>query len=396
MMQTSPSPLLQATNRIQSIDLLRGLVMIIMALDHTRDFLHWSAMMYKPLDLTYTTPAIFLTRWITHICAPVFMFLAGTSAFLVGQHKSKKQLSFFLFTRGLWLMILDLTVIGFGWTFNIYFPAFFFDTLWALGVSMVALSVLIYLPYYIILTIGVLIVAAHNLLDNFHVTGNNLKAFLWDEMHDQRVFNFHGHTIVTAYPVLSWIGIIALGYCFGAFYKKEFTAAKRKKWFIWIGCTAIILFILLRALNVYGDMQLWAYQKSGLFTFLSFINVTKYPPSLLYTLITLGPAILFLAFAENYINTFTKIISTYGRVPMFYYLLHIFLIHFIAMVATQLTGFGWRAMITDDFPQVKGFGFSLITIYLIWIALVLALYPLCKWYDNYKKNHKENWWLSYL
>ena len=293
-------------------------------------------------------------------------------------------------------MFLDLTVIGLGWTFNMYFPTFFFDTLWALGVSMVALSLLIYLPYYIILIIGCLIVAAHNLLDNFHVTGNNLKAFLWDELHDQRVFNFHGHTLVTAYPVLSWIGIIALGYCFGAVYKKEFTAIKRKKWLIWIGSSAITLFIILRALNIYGDMQPWAYQKSSVFTFLSFLNVTKYPPSLLYSLITLGPAILFLAFAEKPLNAFTKFISTYGRVPMFYYLLHIFLIHFIAMVAAQLTGFGWKAMVIDDFPQIKGFGFSLIIIYLIWIGLIMALYPLCKWYDKYKTAHKEKWWLSYL
>ena len=382
--------------RIESIDLLRGLIMIIMALDHVRDYFHASAQLYPPLDLSHTSIPIYLTRWITHFCAPVFMFLAGTSAFFVGQRKSKKQLSFFLFTRGLWLMFLDLTVIGFGWTFNIHFPTFFLDTLWALGVSMVALSAFVYLPYKVILALGIVIVAGHNLLDNFHVPGNNLKAFIWAELHDQRFFHVNGHTILTAYPVLSWIGIIALGYCFGALYKKDFNPIKRKKWLLLIGCGAIILFFVLRAINIYGDPQPWSYQRTSVFTFLSFMNVTKYPPSLLYTLITLGPAIIFLAFAERPLNKLTQFISTYGRVPMFYYLLHIYLIHLLALLAAQLSGFGWSAMISNYFPQVKGYGFSLAVVYLIWIGVVLVLYPLCKWYDKYKTNHKEKWWLSYL
>lgn len=396
-MQTALAQPLKTGYRIQSIDLLRGLVMVIMALDHVRDYFHWSAQMYAPLDLSQTTPAIFLTRWVTHFCAPVFMFLAGTSAYFVGQRKSKKQLSFFLLTRGLWLMFLDLTVIGLGWTFNIHFPAFFFDTLWALGVSMAVLSALIYLPYRIIITLGILIVAGHNLLDNIHVPGTDLKAFLWDELHDQAgPFNFYGHNVFTAYPVLSWIGIITLGYCFGALYKKDFGAGRRKKWLLLIGSGAIILFIIIRAINIYGDPQPWSSQKTGLFTFLSFMKVTKYPPSLLYTLITLGPAIIFLAFAEQPLNRFTKFISVYGRVPMLYYLVHIYLIHILAMLAVQLTGFGWKAMVTDFFPAVKGYGFPLVVVYFIWIAIVLVLYPLCKWYDKYKTTHKEKWWLSYL
>ena len=382
--------------RVQSIDLLRGIVMIIMALDHVRDYFHWSAQIYAPLDLSQTSVPIFLTRWVTHFCAPVFMFLSGTSAFLVGQRKTKKQLSFFLCTRGLWLMFLDLTVIGFGWTFNIHFPAFFFDTLWALGVSMVALSALIYLPYKAILAIGILIVTGHNLLDNFHVEGNNIHAFIWAELHDQRFFKAFGRTVVTAYPVLSWIGVIALGYCFGALYKKGSNPSKRKKSLLWIGSTSVILFIILRAANIYGDSQLWSHEKTPVFTFLSFIKVTKYPPSLLYILITLGPSIIFLAFAEKPLNKVAKAISVYGRVPMFYYLLHIYLIHLLAMLASQLSGLGWRAMIIDFFPQVEGYGFSLVIVYLVWIAIVIALYPLCKWYDKYKTAHKEKWWLSYL
>ncbi|MEO5783573.1 MAG: heparan-alpha-glucosaminide N-acetyltransferase domain-containing protein [Ginsengibacter sp.] len=387
---------LQKSYRIQSIDLLRGLVMIIMALDHTRDYFHSSAQIYNPLDLSQTSVFIFLTRWVTHFCAPVFMFLAGTSAFLIGLRKTKKQLSFFLFTRGLWLMLLELTVVYFGWSFNIHFPLSALITIWALGVSMVFLSALVFLPYKIILSVGIIIVAGHNLLDNFHVAGNSFTAFMWDELHDPRPLNFYGHIIITGYPILSWIGIIALGYCFGGLYKKEFSRAKRKKWLLAIGSTAIILFIVLRANNIYGDQQPWSAQQSGLFTFLSFINVTKYPPSLLYALITLGPAIIFLAFAEQPLNRFGRFISVYGRVPMFYYLIHIYLIHFLAMMAAQLTGFGWRAMIADIFPEIKGYGFNLWVVYLIWIGVVLALYPLCKWYDKYKTNHKEKWWLSYL
>ncbi|HEV8080544.1 MAG TPA: heparan-alpha-glucosaminide N-acetyltransferase domain-containing protein [Chitinophagaceae bacterium] len=395
-MQTITVQPIQTAYRIQSIDLLRGLVMIIMALDHVRDYFHASAQIYDPLDLSQTSPVIYLTRWVTHFCAPVFMFLAGTSAYLIGQRKTKKQLSFFLFTRGLWLVFLELTFVYFGWSFNIHFPVSALITIWALGISMIALSGLIYLPFKIVLAIGILIVAGHNSLDNFHVPGNDLKAFIWDELHDPRLLNFYGHIIITGYPVLSWIGIITLGYCFGRFYKKDFNAIKRKKWLLLIGSSAIILFITLRSANIYGDQLLWANQKSGLFTFLSFINVTKYPPSLLYTLITLGPAIIFLAFAEKPLNSFTSFISVYGRVPMFYYLLHIYLIHFLAMIAAQLTGFGWKSMIADIFPQIKGYGFSLVVVYLVWMGVVLALYPLCRWYDKYKMLHKEKWWLSYL
>ncbi|MEO7264186.1 MAG: hypothetical protein ABIW38_04700 [Ferruginibacter sp.] len=387
---------LQPAYRIHSIDLLRGFVMIIMALDHVRDYFHWSAQSYEPLDLSLTSPAIFLTRWVTHFCAPVFMFLAGTSAFFVGQRKTKKKLSFFLFTRGLWLMFLEITLIYFGWSFNIHFPVSALITIWALGVSMIALSALIYLPFKLILIIGIIIVCGHNLLDNFHVPGMGWKAFIWDELHEPRPFNFYGHLIITGYPVLSWIGISALGYCFGALYKKDLDPVKRKQWLLILGGSTIALFVILRAANIYGDQQLWSIQQSALFSFFSFINVTKYPPSLLYTLITLGPAIIFLAFAENPLNGFTKFVSVYGRVPMFYYILHIYLIHLLAMLAAQLTGFGWKAMIADIFPSIKGYGFSLPAVYVIWIAIVLALYPLCKWYDRYKTNHKEKWWLSYL
>jgi uncharacterized membrane protein len=389
------------SKRITSIDLLRGAVMIIMALDHVRDYFHADAYLYDPLDLDKTSVALFFTRWITHFCAPAFVFLAGTSAFLVGQRKTKKELSVFLLTRGIWLVILEFTLISFEWNFDIAFTNIYFIVIWALGISMIALAGLIHLPNKLILLIGIILVAGHNLLDNIHVPGNNLKAFGWALLHDQNFFSWNGKNILVGYPIIPWIGIMALGYCLGTFYTPGFNAKKRKRILLVIGGSAIALFVLLRFLNVYGDPAPWSQQSSPFYTFLSFIKATKYPPSLLYALMTLGPALLFLAFAENISNAISKIISVYGRVPMFYYVLHIFFIHILTMIAAELfTGFSWKVWLLQEplwFTEtLKGYGFSLGIVYLVWLTIVIALYPLCKWYDRYKQNHKEKRWLSYL
>ena len=387
--------------RISSIDFLRGIVMIIMALDHVRDYFHTGAFLYDPLDLEKTNTALFFTRWITHFCAPVFVFLAGTSAFLVGQRKTKKELSLFLFKRGLWLILLELTLINFEWNFDITFTNIYFIVIWALGISMIVLAGLIYLPYKLILLIGVVLVAGHNLLDNIHVTGNNLPAFGWALLHDQNFFTWNGKNILVGYPVLPWIGVMALGYCIGILYTAAFSPEKRKKMLLSIGGSAIGLFIIIRLINVYGDPSPWTHQQSTFHTFLSFIKTTKYPPSLLYILMTLGPAILFLAFTENIKNSMSRVISVYGRVPMFYYVLHIFLIHLFTMVAAELfTNYSWKDWLLKQplwfAEDLKGYGFSLGIVYLVWLAIVIGVYPLCKWYDKYKTNHKEKWWLSYM
>ena len=394
-------PLLQNQKRITSIDLLRGSVMIIMALDHVRDYFHAGAYLYDPLDLDKTSAALFFTRWITHFCAPVFMFLAGTSAFMVGQKKTKKELSVFLLTRGLWLVLLELTLVNFEWNFDISFTNIYFIVIWALGISMIALAGLIHLPIKLILLIGIVIVAGHNLLDNIHVPGNTVKAFGWSLLHDEKFFNWNGKNVLIGYPVIPWIGIMALGYCLGTLYTPVFSAERRKKILLMIGGSAVALFILIRLLNTYGDLSHWSQQPSAFYTVLSFIKVTKYPPSLLYALMTLGPAVLFLAFAENIKNPLSKVISVYGRVPMFYYLLHIFFIHIFTLVAAGLfTSFSWKVWILNEplwFTQtLKGYGFSLGIVYLVWLTIVIGLYPLCKWYDRYKTNHKEKLWLSYL
>lgn len=387
--------------RIESIDILRGLVMIIMALDHVRDYFHEGAFLYDPLDLEKTTPLLFFTRWITHFCAPVFMFLAGTSAFIAGQKKSKKDLSVFLVKRGLWLIFLELVIVNFGWNFAITFPSVLFIVIWALGMSMIVLAGLIWLPARAVLIVGILLVAGHNLLDNVHVAGNNLPAFGWSLLHDPNFFTWRGRNVFIGYPVLPWIGVMALGYYFGKLYRNGYPATKRKRHLIIIGVSAIALFILIRLINVYGDPAPWAPQQSAWLTFLAFLKTSKYPPSLLYILMTLGPAILFLAFTENARSAVARFVSVYGRVPMFYYILHIYLIHVVAMISSELfTNVDWRSWLlrqplwfNDD---LKGYGFPLAIVYLMWFIVVLALYPLCKKYDRYKQSHKEKWWLSYL
>ncbi len=389
------------TTRIKSIDVLRGLIMIIMALDHTRDYFNADAFLFDPLDLSKTTVPIFFTRWITHFCAPIFILLAGTSAFISGQRKTKKQLASFLVKRGLWLIFLELTVVNFAWFFNIHFTFFLLAVIWALGICMICLAGIIFLPRKAILWLGIILVAGHNLLDNIHFPGNNLMDYFWSFLHEQNYFQIGNHGVLFAYPLLPWIGVMALGYCMGELFSNNYDPVKRRKLLLTIGSWSLILFVILRGINIYGNLKPWKEQSSAVFSFLSFLDITKYPPSLDYILVTDGSALVFLSLMENVSNRFTKFVSVYGRVPMFYYLLHIYLIHLIALTAAVLTGFEWTRM--TSFPtwitfsgQLKGYGFSLGVVYLIWLSVVILLYPLCKRYDRYKSSHRDKWWLSYL
>ncbi len=395
-MQTDSVQPLQRNYRIESIDLLRGLVMVIMALDHVRDFFHWSAQQYNPLDFSHTSTPIFLTRWITHFCAPTFVFLAGTSAWLIGVRKDKKALSKFLLTRGLWLLLVEIIIMNFAFSFSWRFSVIPLETIWALGCGMIALSFLIYLPKRILLVIALLIIACHNLLDNVHVQGNGLGALGWSMLHEVKFFNYHPFQILVLYPVLSWIGVMSAGYCFGELYTK-LDAEKRKKLLIIIGSACILLFIIIRATNLYGDAGKWSHQATFVFTVLSFINTTKYPPSLLYILMTLGPAILFLAFAEKTLQKLGSVIATYGKVPLFYFIVHFYIIHLASVLAAIISGYSINDILKGGPANpLQGFGFPLWIVYLIWIAVVALMYPLCKQYAKYKFNHPEKWWLSYL
>ena len=386
-----------AKYRIQSIDLLKGLVMIIMALDHTRDYFHAPAFIYDPNDPMLTSIPIFFTRWITNFCAPAFCFLAGTSAFLVGIRKQKKELSAFLLKRGFWLIFIEMTIVNFAWYFDVHFNSPGLLVIWSLGISMIVLAGLIHLPRTFILIFSIVLIFGHNLLDNVHFEG----SYLWAILHDMAVFKYSDtFRLYIDYPVIPWIAVMSLGYCFGALYEKTFDAKKRKKILNIIGFSAIALFIILRGINSYGNPAKWIQYDEFSQTLISFLNPSKYPPSLLYLLMTLGPTMLFLANAENLKGWLVKFFSTFGRVPFFYYIIHLYLIHILAMAAAQLTGWGWQKMILNDWigyvPLLKGYGFSLWVVYLVWIAVILALYPFCKKFDKYKQAHKEKWWLSYL
>ena len=391
------------STRIESIDILRGLAMVIMALDHVRDYTNVGYMFVDPTNLETTTPLLFFTRWITHFCAPVFVFLAGTSAFLYGSKKSSKNhLAKFLFTRGLWLVLIEITVVNFSWTFDISLSVHIFQVIWAIGISMMFLAALIYLPKKMLLALGLIIVFGHNLLDGITQQGTDPLSVLWYYVHQFNflVINDGQGMLAIAYPFLPWLGIMILGYCFGHFYQKDYDTKKRKSWLLKLGFSAIVLFVILRFINVYGDLKPWGTQNDIVYTILSFFNTTKYPPSLIYFLMTLGPAFLFLYGIEAIKNKVTYFLVVFGRVPFFFYIIHLYLIHLIGMVGLGILGENWQELIltVDRFKSgyLFNIGFDLWITYLIWILVIVLLYPICNKYMNYKANNKDKWWLSYL
>ncbi len=386
--------------RVQSIDLLRGTVMVIMALDHVRAYFHAAALVHSPTDLERTSVILFFTRWITHYCAPVFVFLAGVSAHIYGARRGRQVLSTFLWTRGLWLVFTELFILSFFRTFNPAFPYFNLQVIWAIGLCMLILSVLIRLETRSILLIGLALIVGHNLLDTVHVAGDGIPAFLWAVLHETRRFTFGPFLVNVQYPLLPWIGTMAVGYWFGGLYTSE-QPARRRRILLLTGLVVTLVFIDLRFLNGYGDPAPWSAQRSIAFEILSFLNLTKYPPSLLYLAMTLGPALVFLACTERVPREVAAPIALFGRVAMFYYLAHILLIHSAATLAAPLGGYSMSDMVLSssliDTAALKGYGYGLPTVYLVWIGLVLVLYPCCRWFDRYKRAHQStHWWLSYL
>ncbi len=393
-------------SRIESIDILRGLVMVIMALDHVRDFFHINAFTVDPLDPAVTTAGQYFTRWVTHLCAPVFIFLSGVSIYLQHQRKSNRELGVFLLKRGGWFILAEWTIVAFGWTFLPPFVLLPFMVIWAIGISMVLLGLMILanFPYKAILSIGIVIVLGHNLLNIPESAPGFSPGFLWDLLHTG-VFKPYtlpwGSTILIAYPFLAWTGLMCLGYAFGIFYSGRFSAAKRQRILVGIGIGLILFFVVLRTWNWYGDPAHWAEQRNLFRSFLSFLNVTKYPPSLLYMSITMGLSLLLLAFMERFKNRFTGWMVVYGRTAFFYYLLHIYLIHILAAVYFFARG-SEMSQALESLPQlpfmfvIPGQGLSLEWVYVVWLFVVISLYPLCRWYDQYKSRHREKWWLQYI
>lgn len=387
--------------RIETIDFLRGLVMILMALDHVRMYFALGTWYAEPTNLATTTPLLFFTRWITHFCAPVFVFLAGTSAFLYGTKRGDiQETARFLFTRGLWLVFVELVIVNFAWTFDITYSFVLLQVIWAIGISLVALSALVFLPHGLILAIGIILVCGHNLLDSIRVQGSSVLDMLWYTLHQPHAALIDSTLISFVYPVLPWIGLMALGYVFGTLYKKDFPAEQRKRWLLGIGVTATLLFILLRAFNLYGEPREWQAHGSSIFTLLSFLNTTKYPPSLHFLLMTMGPALVLLALIEPLGRRLAKPVIVFGRAPFFFYVLHLYIIHALAMLLLVYRGREASDYIFSAGNLVSGrlsdFGLSLEAVYVIWVIVVALLYPLCRWYQRYRESNLSKGWLSYL
>lgn len=387
-----------AKTRIASIDLLRGAVMVIMAIDHLRDLLHYGHP--DPTDLQTTTPVLFFTRWITHFCAPTFVFLSGISAFLAGRRRTPKQLAAFLIKRGIWLVFVEIFIIGLAAKVDPLFHVIVFQVIWAIGASMILLGLLISAKAspWVIGGIGLVIFAGHNVIDLLHDPTIN-GSFGWRLLLSGRGFGDWqplgpGRFLVIAYALLPWTGVMLFGYAVGTLYAKD--ATKRKRALSTIGVVLLAIFVIFRAFNIYGDPAPWSSQKNVTLSILSFLNVTKYPCSLMYLCMTVGVALLVLATTEKADNRLTRILIVFGNVPFFYYVCHWFLIQSITITLFFALGHHIGEAYQSFFPfSPDNFGFPLAGVYAMWLLVVTVLYFPCRWFSRYKKMHGQ-WWLSYL
>jgi uncharacterized membrane protein len=388
--------------RMSSLDILRGLVIVVMALDHVRDFVMTAAVQDPTADPT-TGPLLFATRWITHFCAPTFVFLAGTSAGLMASRKTPAELASFLVTRGLWLIVLELLLISPSWSFaptgiveaggRIYLAL---QVIWVIGASMILLAGAQFLGRSACLAIGAAILLGHNLLDAVwpaaSTTGNT--AGVWAALHARQLYEVGAFRIFFSYPLLPWIGVMFLG--FGSAGLFELPEKLRNQRLVRIGIALIAAFILIRTVNVYGDPQPWNSEAdSTAASIMSFLGTTKYPPSLLYVLMTLGPAAIACAYVDRLYAPLRNVLMTLGRAPLAFYLPHLYLIHTAALLLGVAQGFSAEQFLTHYRYFPRGFGVGLLGVYLIWIAVVVILYPLCRWVAGVKARRKD-WWLSYV
>jgi uncharacterized membrane protein len=385
--------------RIESIDILRGLIMLIMAIDHTRDFFH--AFSPKPTDLLTTTPILFFTRWITHFCAALFVFLSGISINLAGTRRTKKQLSIFLIKRGIWLLVVEFVLITFAITLDPLYHLLIFQVIWVIGVSMIVLGLLIWLPLPVIATIGILLFFGHDALNFITLPTTGTSGFLWKFLFTA-VALFQpidsSHSLLMLYALLPWMGVMFTGYVMGQIYHPDFAPAKRQKILFTAGISLIVLFVVLRATNIYGDPSPWAVQRSTALTIVSFFNVSKYPPSLMYLCMTIGPGLIMLATVQKANNAFTRVLATYGNVPFFYYVLHFYLLRLINIILFFAQGYTTKSIVTPKsimlFRPVE-YGLNLFGVYVVWLLVIGILYLPCRWFSKYKQEHRQ-WWLSYL
>jgi uncharacterized membrane protein len=382
-------------SRVRGLDVMRGLVIVLMVIDHVRYFL--SSARFDPTDPAQTTVALFFTRWITHFCAPVFMLLAGAGAYLsLGRGRTRGDASWFLLTRGLWLLVLELTMARFGWQFNLDYGFSSALVFWALGWSMIALAALVWLPVRWVTAFGLLMIAGHNLFDGIGAADWGAWGWLWTILHQPGELTLgSGARVFVLYPLIPWIGVMALGYAFGHLATPP--PARRDRIYLALGGAVTAGFVVLRLATWYGDPAPWTVQSSGWRTALSFLNTTKYPASLLFLLMTLGPAIALLPRLEGMRGRLGGILLTIGRVPLFFWLLHVPLIHLIAL-AFSLVRYGevipWLVR-NPPTPLPEGYGYGLATVYAVTLLVVAALYPLCRWYAGVKQRRRDPW-LSYL
>lgn len=389
-------PATAPTYRIASIDILRGLIMIIMALDHTRDFFHESAMLSDPLNAQTTTPLLFFTRWITHYCAPGFVFLSGLSAWLSSKRKTKAEASLFLIKRGAWLLLVEITLVSFGLTFNPSFNFIILQVIWVIGWSMILLGLIMRISYLAVLISGAVLFAGHNIFDYFSAPASESARYIMGALFTSRgmVMQIDAtHFVGIFYAILPWTAIMFLGYGMGAWFRKDFPAEKRKRRLLITGSLAILTFIVLRLARGYGDPGAWDGE-----TLYSFLNTSKYPPSIQFACMTLGPSLILLAIFEDVNAAWSGLVSVYGRVPFFYFILHLYLIHLLTLVVFFAAGNG-VSQIADPqsiflFRPVN-FGYDLWVVYLVWLIIVLCLYWPCRWFSRYKQDHRQ-WWLSYV
>lgn len=380
--------------RLESVDVVRGIIMILMALDHTRDFFGLAGQ--NPTNLTTASAGLFLTRWVTYICAPVFFLLTGTGAYLSLRRKSTPELSRFLFTRGLWLIFMELVVMRcFAYQFNVDYRVTMLLVLWALGWAMIVLSALVYLRASAVTAFGVILIVVHNLFDSVQSANP-----IWVILHVPGfVLNTPRHAVFAAYPLIPWIGVTAVGYGLGQVYRWD--PERRRRFLLRLGLAVSAAFVVIRGINHYGDPAPWSRQPSALFTVLSFLNTIKYPPSLQFLLMTLGPAVLMLWAVDRGTPKLLRPALIIGKVPMFYYVLHFMLIHLLAVVVCYVR-YGsahWLFESPDPghypFSPPPGWGWPLPIVYLVWAGVVVLLYPVCRWYAGVKRR-RSDWWLSYI
>ncbi|MBA3671419.1 MAG: DUF1624 domain-containing protein [Gemmatimonadaceae bacterium] len=396
--RTEGAHLRNGRGRVDSVDVLRGVVMVLMALDHTRDFFGDASV--SPTNLATTTAPQFFTRWITHFCAPTFFLLTGVGAYLALRRRTPTELSRFLLTRGLWLVLLELTVLRFLWQFNADYKVLLLTVFWALGWSMVALAGLVRLPVRWVAAIGLAMIVLHDLADRIAPTAFGALGWAWHILHvPGPLYMSPSHVVFVAYPLIPWIGVMAVGFSLGRVF--DWTPDRRRAFLLRAGLGITATFVLLRTLNVYGDPVPWSAQRSSAFTLLSFLNTNKYPPSLLFLLMTLGPALLLLRLADRRTPMLLRPAETIGRVPLFYFVTHVLVLHLMAMGASLIRYGGVHWMIEsptlDRFPvtQPPGWPAPLPVVHLVWLTAVLLLYPACRWYAAVKAR-RPGGWLSYF